>query len=388
MEFKQIDCFDRNKKFWKFLGLYPDIDIWPYYHYYSIFFIFFVIILYDFLLSINFYFLPRQLDSFIEEMLFYFMELAVTSKVFTFFFQRGKISKALASLESDIFQPTTNEGVEIINKAKKFNVRYWKIVAVVSTTSNFTHVLTPFFVHLFLPVKLELPVCSYSFLSEDTIQRFVYPIFVYQGIGMHFHMWCNVNIDTFFLGVMIFAIAQLDILDIKLRSLTDNIAEDTDVDKNLNLKLNEAINHYSEVVKFCYLIQDIFSVTLFVQFSMASCIICVCLFRFTLPATADYYVFLATYMFIMIIQIMVPCWFGTRIMDKSCLLASAIYSTDWTPRSKRFKSSLRILVERLNHPISIVGGKMFPLSLETFTSIMNSAYSFFTLLRHMQTRDR
>nr|QIJ45821.1 olfactory receptor [Glyphodes pyloalis] len=387
MAFKQIDCFNNNQKFWKILGLCPENDVWPYYNYYSTFLILIAVILYDSLLTVNFFFLPRQLDIFIEEMLFYFMELAVTSKVFTFFFQRYKIKQILSTLESEIFQPSTDEGYDIINKAKKFNVRFWKTVTAVSITSHFTHVFGSFFVNLFLSVKLELPICSYSFLSEDTLQKWFYPLFFYQVLGMHIHMWCNVNIDTFFLGVMIFVIAQLDILDIELKRLTNNVHDDLDGDKILNNRLNEAVNHYCELVKFCYLVEDVFSVTLIIQFGMASCIICVCLFRFTLTATADYYVFLATYMFIMIIQIMLPCWFGTQIMDKSCLLASAIYSSDWTPRSKRFKTSLRILVERLNRPITIVGGKMFPLSLDTFTSIMNSAYSFFTLLRHMQTRE-
>ncbi|KOB67927.1 Odorant receptor [Operophtera brumata] len=86
---------------------------------------------------------------------------------------------------------------------------------------------------------------------------------------------------------------------------------------------------------------------------MASCIICFCLFRFTL----------------------------------SRLLSAAIYNCDWIPRTRQFKSSLRLFVERANKPLSITGGKMFPISLETFTSVMNSAYSFFTLLCHMQSRN-
>ncbi|VVC91016.1 unnamed protein product [Leptidea sinapis] len=88
--------------------------------------------------------------------------------------------------------------------------------------------------------------------------------------------------------------------------------------------------------QFCDLIEEVFSVSLFAQFSVAAGVICVCLFRFTL--------------------------------------------------SRRFKGSLRLFVERANRPLSITGWKMFPLSLNTFSSIMNSSYSFFTLLRHMQSR--
>ncbi|XP_069362818.1 odorant receptor 4-like isoform X2 [Maniola hyperantus] len=165
---------------------------------------------------------------------------------------------------------------------------------------------------------------------------------------------------------------------------SNTIASD---DSAVITKLNKAIIHYKSVSKFCGLIEEVFSVTLFVQFSMASCIICVCLFRFTLPATVQYYTFLATYMSMMIVQILMPCWFGSRIIDKSCLLSQAIYACDWTPQSRRFKSSMRLFVERANRPLSITGWKTFPLSMTTFTSIMNSAYSFLTLLRNMQSRE-
>ncbi|XP_072945450.1 odorant receptor 59a-like [Epargyreus clarus] len=392
--YKQIDCFSYNLKFWKYLGICPFSIKSPLYKYYSIIFIIFYTITYDVLCAINLYFIPRHIDDFIEELIFFFTEIAEMSKVLTFFFMSGKIKDILNTLESDMFQPETAKGINIIERAKTFNIRYWKIVGAVSTTSYLVHVMSPFLAHLILKVKLILPICSFSFLSDSVKEKFIYPLFFYQCSGMHFVMLYNVNIDTFFLGLMIFLIAQLEILGEKFTVVADcnEILENrsqTDpqrIDMELIKKLNKAFIHYDEVRKFCNLIQEVFSVTLFVQFSMASCIICICLVRFTMPAPWQYYIFLTTYMFIMIIQIMVPCFFGARIMDKSCLLSQAIYTCDWIPRSKQFKSSMRFFVEHANQPLTIIGWKMFPLSLITFTSIMNSAYSFFTLLRHMQSR--
>ncbi|XP_014362866.2 odorant receptor 46a [Papilio machaon] len=393
--FKQIDCFNINMKFWKVLGIYPYRNIKFIHNLYSKMFLLLFIIFYDILLTVNFYFLPSQLDAFIEEMIFYFTEISVTTKVLTFLFFRKNIRKILEVLESSIFEPMSDSGIKILNDAKKFNIVYWKIVAVVSFTSYLSHIISFFITHVVLENVAEFPICSYNFLPMEIKERFIYSLYLYQSIGIHFHMLANLNIDTFFLGLMILVIAQLDILNEKLSSLTDtpkNVTCENNVhrdqyENNIIKSFNQAIVHYDELYKFCSLIQDTFNITLLFQFSMASSIICVCLFRFTLPATKEYYIFLATYMFIMVIQIMVPCWFGTRIMEKSCLLSKAIYSCDWTPRSRKFKSSLRLFVERTNRPISITGGKMFTLSLLTFSSIMNSAYSFFTLLRNLQARE-
>nr|AXY83455.1 putative odorant receptor 34 [Conopomorpha sinensis] len=42
---------------------------------------------------------------------------------------------------------------------------------------------------------------------------------------------------------------------------------------------------------------------------------------------------------------------------------------------------------RANNPVVMMGWKIFPLSLDTFTGIMKTAYSFFTLVRNVQVRD-
>lgn len=271
-QLKQIDCFNINIKFWKVLAIWPSSDMHRFYKYYYKAFVAFFVFLCNFLFTINFYYLPRHLDLFVEEMIFYFTELAVTSKVLTFILMHDKIVMILNTLESKMFQPETEEGLKIIDEAKKFIVRYWKIVAVVSVTSNLTHILSPFITHLFLPVQLNLPVCSYSFLSENTTQAFIYPLYWYQALSMHFHMLCNVNIDTFILGVLILAISQLDILDNKLRRVTEkerhtgervvvgevSAAVAVEYDESM-IKLKESMVHFDELGKYVAIYQSCYN---------------------------------------------------------------------------------------------------------------------------------
>lgn len=259
MVLHQVDCFKINMRFWKYLAIWPGYDPTHYYCYYSKVFIMTFVIVYDLLFTVNFYFVPRQLDVFIEDMIFYFTDLSVLSKVLTFVFMRNKITDLLETLESEQFQPDDAEGISILEKSKKFNKTYWKIVAVVSITSNMTHVLSPLLAHLKSGVQLMLPVCSYSFLSDELIDKFIYPLYFYQCIGIHFHMLYNVNIDTFFLGLMVLTIAQLDILDKKLRKVTyENNDEDVNgviprepSDKNEEAikKINQCVIHFDEVSK-------------------------------------------------------------------------------------------------------------------------------------------
>ncbi|KAF9412480.1 hypothetical protein HW555_009004 [Spodoptera exigua] len=352
MEYHQINCFNINFRFFKFLGVWPGKNPWRYYNYYSKAFILFFVIIFSLLFSINFYFLPRQLDIFIEETIIYFTDLAVTSKVFTFVFMHDKIIEILDILECEVFQPDDDEGLIILEKAKKFNRTYCKIIMSVSYLSSTLHILSPLISHLILDVELMLPICRYAFISDEYRLMFIYPIYLYQSVAIHFHVLYNVNVDIFFFGLMVLAIAQLDIIDKKLRKVTDeNKINETDGEVSSSLthankkdvmKLNQCIIHFIKICRFCKLIEDVFSATLFVQYSAASCIICVCLCRFTM----------------------------------SQLLTFSVYNCDWTSRSRQFKSNMRFFVDRTNKPLSVTGGKMFILSLDTFTSVKEMIFYF------------
>nr|ALM26245.1 odorant receptor 62 [Athetis dissimilis] len=395
MGHKQIDCFKIHLTILRILGVWPEENPSLCYIYLSGIFVFIFTVLYVVIYTMNFYFLPQQLEIFAEELIFYFTNVGALSKALAFIFLRDKVKKMLDMLESEVFQSDNPEELKLIEKAKEKSMFYWKITAGLSVSANTVNVFLPFVVHLIFDVKLEFPVCRYSFIPEQYEAIFLYPAYLYQSIGITSHMLYNVNIDTFLLGVMFLAMAQLDILDRKLRKVTDvcvNVnAPPGSVDRaiddqNAVLEIIKCIKHYDAVSVYCKLIQDAFSEILFVLFSSGSCKICMCLFRFTMPAETQYFVFLTLYIVVMTLQVMVPCWFGSRLMEKSSQITFAVYDCDWTPRCRRFKSNLRLLVERANKPIIIKGGKMFLLSLATFTAIMNSSYSFFTLLRHMQSR--
>ncbi|XP_026732015.1 odorant receptor 94a-like [Trichoplusia ni] len=395
MEFHQIDCLKVHLTFLNILAIWPGDNPSRCYVYYSRLFLLVFVVTFITLYTINFYFLPQQLEIFAEEMIFYFNDLTVLSKVLAFVFNLDKFREMLDILESETFQGDTPHEDKIIKKAKQNALLYWKITAGISIVANSANVVMPMVVHLIYSIDLEFPVCRYSFIPEKYMEIFLYPAYFYQSLGITSHMLYNVNCDTFLLGVMFLAIAQLDILDGKLQKVTDGskksgdgpwLYDNSDHDRRSFMEINKCIKHYDLVCKYCKLIEQAFNETIFVQFSLGSCKICVCLFRFTLPAPKQYLIFLSLYMVVMILQIMVPCWYGSQIIEKSRQLSFSVYSCDWTARSRKFKSNLRLLVERAKKPLTITGGKMFLLSLGTFAAIMNSAYSFFTLLRHMQSR--
>ncbi|XP_022117339.2 odorant receptor 2a-like [Pieris rapae] len=97
---------------------------------------------------------------------------------------------------------------------------------------------------------------------------------------------------------------------------------------------------------------------------------------------------MSSYAFVVTLEIFTPSYLGTQLRYKSQDLVHAAYSSKWIARTESFKRSLKIFMLRTNTPIVFSGCGLFPLTLDTFTSIMKSAYSFFTIVRNFQNHDK
>ncbi|XP_050362223.1 odorant receptor 49b-like [Nymphalis io] len=203
-------------------------------------------------------------------------------------------------------------------------------------------------------------------------------------------MMYDVTTDAFINGILFFAITQMKILNHQFRNLKTemNSKLSRDAQERIHvMKLKECLRHYDNILTYCSDVQSIINLIMFVKFGLGSMLICVLLCGLLLPQTMESIMFMLFYSSAMILQIFVPCWLGTQLTYQSQELVFAAYNSDWIPRTEPFKRSVKVFMERAKTPIVMIGLKLFPLSLETFTSIMKSAYSFFALLRYMQTRE-
>lgn len=76
------------------------------------------------------------------------------------------------------------------------------------------------------------------------------------------------------------------------------------------------------------------------------------------------------YLACMIVQILSPSFVGSMLLDNSEKLTHAIYSSDWTECSDRWKSAYLIFTERTLKAMTIFAGGLFLLSIPTFVSVI------------------
>lgn len=71
----------------------------------------------------------------------------------------------------------------------------------------------------------------------------------------------------------------------------------------------------------------------------------------------------------MIFEILMPCYYGSIIKEKSEQLPTQMFSANWSEQSKKFKKSMLIFGERAIRPVSPFAGGILALSLPTFVSV-------------------
>ncbi|XP_069361161.1 odorant receptor 22b-like [Maniola hyperantus] len=377
---------------WKLLGIWPGENPSRLYSFYTILFLFSTLIICDTTLAVNLFCTPGKIDILLQEVTFFFNVMSITTKVLMVIVYRKRIVELLKILDDETFHGKCDATRNILAKGTNSYIRYRNVFLVMGHFAYTFNSIIPFVAYLILPsYKPKFPTSNYYFLNEDTKNYYFSFIYGYQAFGIYGLMMFDVTTDTFINGCLFFTISQIKALNYKLsnlkpdkslRKLSKNLKEYVQI-----MKLNECLKHYDCILKYCAKLQNIINISLFVQYAMGAMIICVCVCSLLLPLTSEEYTFLVAFLSIVIMQIFVPSWLGTQISYESQELVFAAYNSDWIPRTEPFKKSIKIFVERANTPIVMVGLKMFPLSLETFTSIMKTAYSFMTLVRNVQDRE-
>ncbi|XP_069358455.1 odorant receptor 13a-like [Maniola hyperantus] len=82
-------------------------------------------------------------------------------------------------------------------------------------------------------------------------------------------------------------------------------------------------------------------------------------------------------------QLWIPCYLGTLFRDKAFAVGDAIWSSGWhaTPLGRLLRNDISLVIMRTQQPLSIKFTGLPNIDLETFSSIMSTAYSYFTILR-------
>ncbi|KAH8237646.1 hypothetical protein KR038_004365 [Drosophila bunnanda] len=160
-------------------------------------------------------------------------------------------------------------------------------------------------------------------------------------------------------------------------------------------RLKRIIDKHNKIIRFAQRLEDFFNPILLVNLMISSILICMVGFQIITGKNmfiGDYVKFIV-YISSAISQLYVLCENGDALLKHSTFTANVLYGCQWegsehcnhvyTVTSKQIQNHLRFMILCSQQPVKITAYKFSTLSLQSFTAILSTSMSYFTLLRSL-----
>uniref|UniRef100_A0A182NZ53 Uncharacterized protein n=1 Tax=Anopheles dirus TaxID=7168 RepID=A0A182NZ53_9DIPT len=215
------------------------------------------------------------------------------------------------------------------------------------------------------PIKQRSPLFELLFCSESL---------------SGYTTWAGVvAFDGLYVVLVLYATSLMRLL----RDLVRETANPHLTDTERSFFQRECILHHIRTKQLIEKINEIFSPILLVQLFTSTSVICVIAFAASMPTDgADSQTMLMVlYLIAAIYQLFQFCWYGQRLQNESTALPLSVYDVEWERCAQNFKTSHRILLLYSQRQIDMRAWSFSAMSLETFSTIIRSAASYFTVLQ-------
>nr|QGW50705.1 odorant receptor 7 [Propsilocerus akamusi] len=178
-------------------------------------------------------------------------------------------------------------------------------------------------------------------------------------------------VDLLFTGVLALVSLEFNILSDKLRHF------DTLVDESLN----DLIKIHYKLIELTEKIDKLFTICMLYNFSGSTLVLCFTGFQAITNSSFISFFRFTFFLITSLYQIFLICYQGDKLMRSSMSISEGIAGSNWVNADNQTKKSLQLMILRANKPQTVKAYKMAQVCIPSFTRILSSSYSYFTLLR-------
>ncbi|XP_018055760.1 PREDICTED: odorant receptor Or1-like [Atta colombica] len=340
-------------------------------------------------------FISEDLKTFIEKFSLFLSVLGVSCKVTNLAARRDEIINLTDMLLDDICVP---RNAHESNIQRHFN-RNAKIITICCEILNESAAFFSIAQFRHFVNTRTLPL--YDWVPYDISSTMIFwATLLHQTIIIMICANTSVAHETLISGFMIQICAQLDILCHRARILPDLLQEawkcsisKEDFKMRERQLIREIVHHHRYIYRFAERINAVFTLMIFVQFTISSTVLCLCIYQMlTTNLLSVEFAYSSSYLGSMLIQIYLYCWFGNEVtlkVDylnilkpfKTTEIGNAVYEMDWPMLPVGLMKTLLIIITRSVKPIKITSGYIITLSNDSFMKIIKISYSAYNVLQ-------
>ncbi|KAL9915916.1 odorant receptor 46a [Glossina fuscipes fuscipes] len=244
----------------------------------------------------------------------------------------------------------------------------------------------------------ELPLPIYEPIDTNVpLKYFIMYFYEYLGFGLCCVM--NIAYDSLGAAFFIHIKGQVDILSKRLEEIGHKSSSKQN-HSHINEELKACAIYYDRILELTHMMEDLMCLPLSIQilcsvlvlianfyvFSMVLYNINCSRFIFQLTTGDEILNFIRCFLYqcCMFTQIFMLCYFANEVTLTSEKLSLAIYRAGWVDWNEENRKLALQMMGRLDLPIHIKTiNRCYSFNLAAFTSIVNSSYSYFALLKNL-----
>nr|UTN00972.1 odorant receptor [Semanotus bifasciatus] len=185
-------------------------------------------------------------------------------------------------------------------------------------------------------------------------------------------------------GLLIHISAQIKNLRQNLSEIFDEVpdagCESTELALKLEGKLKFCVKYHITIINYTNQVFAAFNLMLIVHVTLTSLIFGVLGYQI---ATVEIFTEKLRYFMHLggwIALLFLTCYYGQLILDESTTVANAAYQSKWYNGPTYLRKNICLIIMRSQKPLKLRAASIGVISLETFVSVIKTAYSYFALL--------
>ncbi|XP_075169838.1 odorant receptor 43a-like [Haematobia irritans] len=145
--------------------------------------------------------------------------------------------------------------------------------------------------------------------------------------------------------------------------------------------LRKCIKYYNRLTRYVNNFNSMVTYIVCVEFLLFGAIICSLLFCMNIIESFTQIISIIMYILTMMYVLFTYYWHANEMLMESVKVSEAAYAIPWYYANPQFRKTLLLFIIRTQKPLQIMLGNVYPMTLVTFQSLLNTSYTYFTMLR-------
>nr|QJX74313.1 odorant receptor 33 [Ceracris kiangsu] len=246
------------------------------------------------------------------------------------------------------------------------------------------------------PGERKLPFMQMPGATTGSIYVYVL-LYSLQCLSSMFVTFIGVTVDCFFAVVMIHTAVQFRILNARIEALRPDVAgsastritvnDQSKYHDNMYNQLCQCIQTHQRLLRFVRYLDSVMNPVAMTQFTFGVMVVGITLFQASDSPSSSTIFKCATWLPMPGTQIFMYCWGAHDVIDQGEAVGGALYRCGWVDAGGSLKRAMLIIMSCARKPVSLTAGRVYAINRATFISLMNAAYSYYTLLRQVNGRE-